>query len=470
MISSKDLTSAKLRAQQLIQTGQLGEARRVLEAVTRSGDADVHGMLGTVCGMLGDHQAAETQLQRAVAGRPADSRLRNNYGCVLRLLGKRVQAEAQFREAVRFGPGNTGAKVNLGCALIDTRKFAEAEVVLRAAVTEAPNHSEAFNNLGTALHQLGRAAEATACYEKAVQLRPDYPDALANLGMARLFDNRTDDAEVCLRRALAFASGHIGALYYLGFLLYKRDALQEAEHCFRRILAIYPEHQNAAYFLSIIGAAEAPPCSPAGYVQELFDGYADKFEDHLVGTLKYSAPDVMKRLVRQTLGNHRTALDILDLGCGTGLCATRFADIAQSLVGVDLSERMLDKARALGVYSDLVHADVGSFLADRDDDSCDLVLAGDVFVYIGDLADVFSSCARVLRPDGLLSFSIERSDAEQPYTLRTSGRYAQRPDYIAKLATATGLQVLAAEDFVLREEFGNSIAGQVYVLANNAGA
>jgi predicted TPR repeat methyltransferase len=463
------MTLVKQRAKQLIQANHLAEARRVLEAAGETSDAEASGLLGMVCGMIGDHLAAESALERAVALQPANAVLRNNLGCVLRLLGKHAQAGDQFREALRLRPNYTSAEVNLGCALIDTGKFTVAESVLRAALTTAPKNPEALNNLGTALRQMGRAAEATVCYEKAVQQRPDYPDALANLGMSRLFDNRLTDAEACLRQSLARAPGHISALYYLGFLLHKRNALSEAEQCFRRILEADPGHANAAYFLSVIGVREAPHQSPTEYVQELFDGYADNFDDHLVGALKYSAPEVMNRLVLQTLGEATPLLDILDLGCGTGLCAQKFTDIAKSIAGIDLSTRMLDKARMLGIYDHLVQADVTSFLVGQEN-TCDLILAGDVFIYIGDLSEVFSACARALRNGGLMSFSIERSDDERHYSLRTSGRYAQSPDYIAELAMASGLDVLALEDFVLREEYSSGIAGQVYVLAKGWGA
>lgn len=465
VISPHVLSATKQRAQQLIQSRQLDEARRVLEAVRESHDADVQALLGIVYGMLGDNGAAAAALQIAVAARPADAAVRNNLGCAQRALGKLAEAETQFRESLRLKPGVVGTASNLSCVLIDLGKFAEAEAVLRKALVTAPNHPEVLNNLGTALRQQGRSDEALACYGKAVQMNPNYPDALVNLGMSWLLNNGARDAEVCLRKALVIAPDHVGALYYLGFSLYRRNATEDAAQCFRRILTIQPGHANAAYFLSMMGMSEAPRQSPAGYVKELFDGYADKFEDHLVGTLRYSAPDVMNRLVRETLGSDEIMLDILDLGCGTGLCATRFADIARSLVGVDLSERMLEKAQKLGIYTDLVRADVGSFLAERDNASCDLALAGDVFVYIGELTEVFHACARVLRNGGLLSFSIERSDDEAAYTLRKSGRYAQRPDYIAGLAMTAGLRVSAVEDFTLREEFGVGIPGQLYVLS-----
>lgn len=468
MVVSSSNAVTKQRAQALIQARRFGEARRVLEAVGDAGDADIFGLLGLVCGMSGDNLAARSALERALAYRPDNAVLRNNLGCTLRALGESAQAEIQFREAVRLKPGYSGAEVNLGCSLIDAGAYAEAEHVLRTVLAASPQHPEALNNLGTALRQQGLHNEAVQCYEKAVSAQPEYADALANLGMSRLFSNRPADAEACLRRALAIAPEHTVALFYLGFLLHKRNAMSEAEACFRHILAIDPGHANAAYFLSVIGASETPPQSPVDYVKELFDGYADSFEEHLIGALGYSAPDVMNRLVRQALGKSPASLDILDLGCGTGLCARHFTDIAKSLAGVDLSQRMLDKAGALGIYDRLVQDDVVAFLGGQEN-AFDLILAGDVFIYIGDLGAVFPACTRTLRNGAMMCFSIEKSDDEKPYTLRRSGRYAQSPGYIAQLAEASGLRMVAAEDVVLREEYGDKIAGQVYVLTKGSG-
>jgi len=466
--TSNPITITKQQARQLIQANHFAEARQLLERVGDSGDADIYGLLGMVCGLIGDYSAAESALDQAITLRPVDAALHNNLGCVLRSLGKAMEAEGRFREAVRLRSGYTSAEVNLGCVLIDAGNFADAEIVLRTALARAPEHPEALNNLGTALRQMGLVAESTVCFEKAVHVRPEYPDALANLGMSRLFDNRPADAEVYLRKALAGAPGHISALYYLGFLLHRSNRLAEAEHCFRRILSLDPEHANAAYFLSVIGVRDVPPQSPVDYIQELFDGYADQFDAHLVDALEYSAPEVMNRMVRRSLGEFPNKLDILDLGCGTGLCARTIADIAESITGVDLSGRMLDKARALGLYDRLVQDDVTSFLEGQEN-SCDLILAGDLFIYIGDLTAIFPACARALRDGGLMSFSIERSNEERPYSLRSSGRYAQRPDYIAGLAMTAGLHVSAVEDVVLRHEYGDSIAGQIYVLEKAPG-
>jgi tetratricopeptide (TPR) repeat protein len=60
---------------------------------------------------------------------------------------------------------------------------------------------------------------------------------------------------------------------------------------------------------------------------------------------------------------------------------------ADRLTGVDLSSQMLEKAKALGVYDQLVHADIAEHLRTTAQ-TYDLILATDAFIYIGDLAPI----------------------------------------------------------------------------------
>ena len=47
-------------------------------------------------------------------------------------------------------------------------------------------------------------------------------------------------------------------------------------------------------------------------------------------------------------------LDVLDAGCGTGLCGPLLAPYARRLIGVDLSEGMLALAKEKHVYDALI--------------------------------------------------------------------------------------------------------------------
>ena len=136
----------------------------------------------------------------------------------------------------------------------------------------------------------------------------------------------------------------------------------------------------------------------------LFDNYADQFDSHLVGALRYRRTAAGRSAGRQ-LRRRRALRSALDLGCGTGLCGPLVRPMVERLTGVDLSARMLDKARSLGVYDRLAQATSSSSWAPTTE-RCDLVVAADVFIYVGDLAPVFARLGRAMT-GGVFCFSVE---------------------------------------------------------------
>ena len=78
--------------------------------------------------------------------------------------------------------------------------------------------------------------------------------------------------------------------------------------------------------------------------------------------LDYRAPQLVSTAMAEELPKPSASLDILDAGCGTGLCGPRVRPYARRLVGVDLSSAMLDKARAAGAYDELVDAELTAFM------------------------------------------------------------------------------------------------------------
>ena len=154
--------------------------------------------------------------------------------------------------------------------------------------------------------------------------------------------------------------------------------------------------------------------------------------------------------------------DILDLGCGTGLVGVRFADRVRSIVGVDVSLQMLRRAQQRGIYANLVHADLLQAL-DGAKEQADLIVAGDVFVYVGELSSVFASAFDALRPGGLFAFTVELHDGDG-FVLRASRRYAHSQSYIARLAADRGFETLVDERAVLRRETEKEMDGLIYVL------
>ena len=242
---------------------------------------------------------------------------------------------------------------------------------------------------------------------------------------------------------------------------------REAASAFERALALDPADRcGASLRLARLGALPMPAVPPAEHVRALFDGYAPRFEASLVGALDYRAPQLIAAAIEAAAPGRRFAA-ALDLGCGTGLTAAAIADRVARLEGIDLSPAMIAEARGRGLYASLVVGEIVAETAHRPAGSYDLVVAGDVFCYFGDLGPAFAAVARVSRPGGLFVLSTEAvgEDEGSDVVLRDSLRYAHRPAHVAAAASAAGFGVVSLEPSTLRRDRGHGVEGTVAVLA-----
>lgn len=202
-------------------------------------------------------------------------------------------------------------------------------------------------------------------------------------------------------------------------------------------------------------------------VEELYDDYAETFEEHLVGKLDYRGPDIIAGLVErfavlQGLGDVSV---IMDLGCGTGLCGSRVRRFTPRLVGIDVSEGMLELARAKGtdgrvggpgqLYDELLAMDAVVGLAKQPLGSVDHIIAGDVFIYVWSVERLLQACAAALRQNGTLIFTTERmeeGECEKGWIKRESERFAHSRTFITKLCEQQGFKLEHCERVSLRRE------------------
>ena len=201
----------------------------------------------------------------------------------------------------------------------------------------------------------------------------------------------------------------------------------------------------------------------------MFDEYAHKFDSHLVKVLSYSVPEKLADLLRPYSDPDREKWIILDLGCGTGLSGAAIAPFARQLVGVDLSAKMLEKARERSLYSRLERLDLLTMMQGEAASSYDVVFAADVFVYLGKLDELVNQAQRLLRPGGLFAFSVESLEAltdnastlsgQRDYQLNITGRYAHSVAYLARMAAHYGFDVLSTTDTQSRLDKGKPVQG-----------
>ena len=251
----------------------------------------------------------------------------------------------------------------------------------------------------------------------------------------------------------------------LGRIFRNAGRLEEAAAWYRRCLGIAPGDGVAAMGLAALGKAPAPERLPDDVVLYVFDRGADSYEASM-RSLGYSVPETLLGLARAGGGTDDGTLDVLDLGCGSGLCGPLFRPLARKLVGVDLSPRMLALAAGKGAYDELVQAEMLEYLA-RAPDTIDLVVAANVFCYFADLAPLARGIARVLRAGGRLVFDVEKGAGVEP-AFQISGRYTHSLAALERALVPCGFAFDHVLDKTMRIEAGKPVAGLYCVARRNA--
>ena len=374
--------------------------------------------------------------------------------------GRLDAAEAKFQASLALLPGRVSTLTNLAATQIKLARRDAALATLQEALAADPDNTDAWWHKGIALYELNRFEEALAAFERLLVLQPERCEAWVRHGQTLQELERLEQALSSYDKALAIDPSLALAWTQRGSVLKDQRRLDEAAHAFRQALAAGGDAEMLGYLLASVqtpvAGHQAPASAPARYVQKLFDEYADTFDVHLVQVLRYQAHVV--------LANHLDKLrdaafpHALDLGCGTGLCGPLVHPFAPRIDGVDLSQKMLDKAEQLQVYDRLVRADIPAYLQTTDT-HYDLVLAADVFAYMGDLDPVFGGAARVMAHDGMFCFSVETAERDQDFELKTSLRYGHSEVYVRRLAARHGFEALDILHLPIREDKQQPIQG-----------
>jgi predicted TPR repeat methyltransferase len=270
-----------------------------------------------------------------------------------------------------------------------------------------------------------------------------------------------------LMQAIELAPNFSSAWFALADIREQLGEREAAVAAFRNAQASDPgDRHGAGLRLMRLGAEPLAGMSQA-YVQTLFDQYAPRFEASLVGDLGYRGPALLFKAVLSVRSAARKPAFFkraIDLGCGTGLAASAFAREVDHFIGIDLSPRMIERARGTGLYGELEVADILQGLRARPEASADLLLAADAMVYVADLAAVLAEAARVLAPGGLLAFTAETHDGEG-VIIGHGLRYAHAAAYVRASVEGAGLKLSLLEDRSARNEDNAPVPGLVAVAA-----
>lgn len=408
-------------------------------------------------------------------------------------------AEQAYLKAASLNSADVVSLANLAGVYFETKQYEEGLSVCDQALDRQPDYLNVLIHRGNMLSSLNRYDEAVETYEKALALSPDDLLTAFNLAYALTMTGQTDAAEKMYLQLLEAVPDDQEYLFAYASFLEKKEAFDQAAEIYLRLLKInedptihitlsgclynlqlqgkndqvliltdkwlslFPDNPAALHMLETLKNSKEVKRASVEYVQELFDAFADSFDSVLEG-LNYQAPALIAAAVEELTFDRLPVT--LDLGCGTGLCATAMAEKGISfseITGVDLSEKMLEKAKQRQIYTDLIQEDILSFLPSRPN-VFDLVVSADVLTYLGDLSQVFSGLSTAVKSGGRIVFTVsENTQDEADYTLEPSGRFMHGKKYILSELEKNQFEVEKTLSVELRQELGQSVLGLLFI-------
>jgi predicted TPR repeat methyltransferase len=387
--------------------------------------------------------------------------------------GRFAEAEAGYRRILQSNARDPKALYYLGLLQFHRGDTDGAIDLVRQCLNIAPSNAHAWNTLGGVYIAAGRNAEAREAYRRMTVVAPAMGEGWYNLGICLRDEGDIDGALSALRTSLSHEPDYFRTHEALAMLLYQLGRVPEAAEVYRDWAARDPQNPTARHMAAATSQRDVPARAADDYVRALFDRSAKSFDADLT-RLGHRAPTLVAAALQGAAGAaDGGGLAVLDAGCGTGLCGPLVRGQCASLVGVDLSPQMVERARERACYDELVVAELSSFMRTRPH-AFDAIISADTLVYFGALEEPFRAAREALRPGGILVFTLESHadarSADTGFSLEAHGRYAHGEPYICRALADAGFERVTLMRETLREERDQRVGGFLVVAQSSSQA
>ena len=375
----------------------------------------------------------------------------NTYGQSLSLKGRNEDALVAFDKALRLDHFLYDAYFNKALILERIGQFDEAETAYRNAIRGNRHFANAYNNLGALLYKTGRIYEALETYRQVFIINPKHMEACFNLAVALEDLEEYEEAAGLYFNILSQKAFSNQVHIRLASLLPKwfsknnkdsKEVLRFAQGWYKN----FPDNPLARHTFHVL-SGHYEDNTLFSYIQTIYNAFADSYDDKMK-ELNCCVPNLIHSLLPS-----QTKLNILDLGCGTGACGTFLKPLSKKLVGVDISAQMLQHAEKTACYDILKQMDILDFLT-HTKTKYNLIVAADVFCYIGDLSEIFKQTYEHLEKGGLFLFTIESNNTKENYRITPFSRFLHKKEYIENLLKEIGLSWTLQEVSLRKEGTG----------------
>ncbi len=431
---------------------------RALEINPNFGDAYYN--LGILLTKLGKLPEALFNLQKALT---FSSRQAPIYGQIAQI----YLQQADYPAAIEFlqkrlnnQPTHVDSLHYLGMAFLVQNELDFAIDSFEKILLITHKHPQCYEHLATAYYKLDDKEKALTYFLRQLEILPT-ANAYFNIGVLLSDQGRRREAIDYFKQAIQYDPMHLAAYLNLGVEYLKSENLTEAEHYYEQAARINPDDAEIQHILMALTQKKIPEKAPAEYLKNLFNQYASYYDKHLTESLRYRVPQLLHQSIYSHTKIEEAKWVTLDLGCGTGLCGELFKEFSHRLIGIDISPEMVNIAKEKNIYDELVVADIDQALDQYKD--LDLVLAADVFAYMGELDSIFAKVSQRLNPGGLFAFSVEQTE-KIPYELQPSIRYAHSREYLENLIAKHGFETIQFQTTHLRMQKEKPVEGFIILV------
>ena len=430
----------------------------------------------------------------------------SNLGHAYHEINDFEKALESYKKSSELDNTNPTTFYNLGVIYHSLNNIDESIKSHELALTIDPLYYKSYYNLGCILLDQGDIDVALYLFEKVLEINTTHLDARLNICNILLIKDEIK-AISCYRNILKLDPNHLRALQNLaGLLMSINTSKDEAILLLNKVLTIDPHSVIAKRSKAALeGSINSINMSTfdeendisnyeeeATYAQSLFDSYAAIFDQSLKD-LNYQVPKLIHSYLATWFRNEKIKkkeFQVLELGAGTGLvCPLIRQALSNSnsnsnqrnispivtITANDISSKMLARA-PVGCYNDTIASDMRQLICDwttnndgdRKEKQLNIVVASDVFVYVGKL-DFLSDLENLLDPGGIVIFTIEllvinEQQLQQEFLLADTGRYKHSQQYITRVAKDAGLQIKYMVEIMPRLNRGKEVKGMLVVL------
>lgn len=428
--------------------------------MVKKSDDEVRTLLENASRLIsrGELQAAARCLNEAGKRAPSDPRVSMLGGLMAEKAGNPVGAVELFHRSLTVSPGWPPAMISLATLYGQMNQFPQAMEWAERVFTAASNNLALLAGVIDIAHRAGDTSSAIRYLRHGLSLVPKDPQLTELLARDLAAVDEHEEALELWGQILEWAPESVVAQVgrAQSLMALKRP---EAEAAVMALLDQDPNNDLYIHFMSML-KGQAPARLPQALNKDLFERLAPVYDAHVVRAMGYRLPkDVAERLLSE---HPDRKLNVLDLGCGTGLLGVCLGRLDGGLVGVDLSPAMIEQASIHGVYDRFHQVDLHDALSETADCLFDVLAALDVFIYAGELDKAVPDACRILVPGGTLVFSCEEAPADGPdMILQPSDRFAHRRAHVEAVCRGAGFAEVSIEDTVLRTENGLPVQGFV---------